>query len=376
MNGALRPLFFTGGSALANLSRELARQNLPSFHIITTFDSGGSTAELRRVYAMPAVGDMRNRLLALASPQTPGPVLDFCALRLAKNGNIGDLRDRLWAISEVDNLVWHKMPDIYAAILRQNLGYFLKRMKPDFDPRGACIGNLLLAGSYLESGRRFPPMLATFGSLLRCVGVARPVVEGNYYLGARLANGEALIGQHLFRNLPAPVNELFLSVNEQVENMVSLEGCRPPLASRAKKLLSEANLICFPMGSFYSSLLANLLPRGVGKSVAACRGAKVFIPNTGHDPELHDLDLVGQARLILKYLRQDAPRAGDEDLLNIILIDGENGQYPGGVGESIKRRLKKMGLRIINRPVVYPHNPNMHDPARLLNALREVASHV
>ena len=34
-------------------------------------------------------------------------------------------------------------------------------------------------------------------------------------------------------------------------------------------MIRHAELLCFPMGSFYTSVIANLLPRGVGRSIAA-----------------------------------------------------------------------------------------------------------
>ena len=61
-----RILFFTGGSALRKTSRELIKYTHNSIHLITPFDSGGSSAVIREAFAMPAVGDIRNRLMSLA----------------------------------------------------------------------------------------------------------------------------------------------------------------------------------------------------------------------------------------------------------------------------------------------------------------------
>ena len=74
-----RLIFFTGGTALREVSRELARHTPDTVHLLTTFDSGGSSAALRRAFAMPAVGDLRNRLLALADFSIPDCVLTFCS---------------------------------------------------------------------------------------------------------------------------------------------------------------------------------------------------------------------------------------------------------------------------------------------------------
>ena len=45
-------------------------------------------------------------------------------------------------------------------------------------------------------------------------------------------------------------------------------------------------MICYPIGSFYSSVIANLLPDGVARAVAENDCPKIFIPNTGVDKEM------------------------------------------------------------------------------------------
>ena len=98
-----RLVFFTGGTALRDLSRELIHYTHNSVHLVTPFDSGGSSAALRRSFAMPAVGDIRNRLLALAdSAVVPASVMDFCASRLpeqsAECNDPHELRQQLRAM--------------------------------------------------------------------------------------------------------------------------------------------------------------------------------------------------------------------------------------------------------------------------------------
>ena len=59
-------VFFTGGTALRALSRHLAAHAVPAVHIVTTFDSGGSTAVLRRAERFDGEIDpaLRSRLQA------------------------------------------------------------------------------------------------------------------------------------------------------------------------------------------------------------------------------------------------------------------------------------------------------------------------
>src|SRR5690606_24138834 len=67
-----RIVFFSGGSALRPLSRALKRYTHNSSHLITPFDSGGSSAEIRRAFNMLSLGDLRNRLVALAEESVRG----------------------------------------------------------------------------------------------------------------------------------------------------------------------------------------------------------------------------------------------------------------------------------------------------------------
>ena len=67
-----RILFFSGGSALNGIARRLKRYSYNTMHLITPFDSGGSSQELRLAFDMPAVGDLRSRLMALADETVLG----------------------------------------------------------------------------------------------------------------------------------------------------------------------------------------------------------------------------------------------------------------------------------------------------------------
>ena len=65
-------LFFSGGSAIRELSRVMKKYTHNSVHLITPFDSGGSSAEIRRAFDMLSVGDLRNRLMALSDESALG----------------------------------------------------------------------------------------------------------------------------------------------------------------------------------------------------------------------------------------------------------------------------------------------------------------
>lgn len=376
-----RPLFFSGGTALRETSQALARRTRHAVHLLTTFDSGGSSAALRRTFAMPAVGDIRNRLVALADASAvPRPALDFFTRRLPADGDGDELRARLAALGLAAHPVWRTMPEAYARAFRLHLGHFLHRMPPAFDPRLACLGNLLLAGGYLRHKRNLTPPIALFSQLLHVRGTVLPTVEESLHLAAELEDGSRVVGQHHFKALPSAVARLLLTVHEPdrgaaVEAPQNSTACRPRLSAVAAEHLRAADAICYPMGSFYSSVLANLLPSGVGNAVAARACPKVFIPNTGTDEELRGLDVAGQVAAILQVLRQDAPWARTDDLLHLVLVDSRHGRYTGGLGAETLRKIEAMGVRVEDRDMVREAEPSRHDPEAVATFLLEICGH-
>ena len=97
-------------------------------------------------------------------------------------------------------------------------------------------------------------------------------------------------------------------------------------------------------------LVANLLPKGVGKAVKDNPCPKIFIPNTGVDPESFGLTAAEQVIRLLEYLKRDAvPDADTARVLNFVLADRARGDYPGGLGQG---QLKKLGVGLLDCPLV------------------------
>jgi len=65
--------FITGGTGSRPLAIELARHNHNVSYVIHTADSGKSTRQVRLFFGnVPAMGDLRSRLIDLADPGAPG----------------------------------------------------------------------------------------------------------------------------------------------------------------------------------------------------------------------------------------------------------------------------------------------------------------
>jgi len=280
-------LFFSGGTALNPLSRELVRYTHNSIHLVTPFDSGGSSAKLREAFQMLAVGDLRSRLMALADQSVKGnpEILKLFTYRLPKEEDDRTLRQHLERLCLGRDPLIREIPDPMRKIIRNYLQIFLQHMPKDFDLRGASIGNLILTAGYLTSERRIDSVIFLFSKLAEVRGVVRPITNTSLHLAGQLENGKWIVGQHLLTGKEVPpiasrIKRLGISQSRPIPDLVDVN-----IREKIRKLILEAELICYPMGSFYSSRIANLLPRGVGQAVAENDCPKVYIPNTGVDPE-------------------------------------------------------------------------------------------
>ena len=121
------------------------------------------------------------------------------------------------------------------------------------------------------------------------------------------------------------------------------------------------------MGSFYSSVVANLLPGGVCQAVAAAPCPKVYVPNLGDDPESLGMGLAGSVRCLLRYLEAgSAPGTGPERLLDCVLIDSSHGAYAQPLG---LEELDSLGVRIVDAPLITPSSAPLLDEKRLAERL-------
>ena len=62
-----------------------------------------------------------------------------------------------------------------------------------------------------------------------------------------------------------------------------------------------------------------------------------------------------------------------DKLLNFVLIDKNNGIYPGGLGTKVLEKLSILGLNVIFCPIVDKIHPDRHDPGILLKIIRQIA---
>ena len=346
-----RILFFTGGSALRRLSRTLKNYTHNSIHLVTPFDSGGSSAKLRNSFGMLSVGDLRNRLMALADEGALGnpEIFALFSHRLEEHVSTAVLQAQLDRMVTGDHPLVAAVPEPMRRIVQVHLRRFASHMPDDFDLRAASVGNLILAGGYLDSDRDIESVIFLFSKLVNVRGVVRPTVEADLHLAAELASGTVAVGQHRLTGketepIGEAINRLQLS-----KSLTSLQPASAAIDSKTRELIRSAELICYPMGSFYTSVVANLLPAGVGSAIGQRRCPKIYIPNLTGDPELLGSSVIHEVDTLLDYVRRDAGEdTPTEAILNMVLIDPDDTRYGRAVDTDA---LRARGITVLVHPI-------------------------
>jgi len=364
-----RILFFSGGTALREASQVLTDYTHNSYHLITPFDSGGSSAALRRAFGMISVGDLRNRLLALADRNLRGhpEIYRLFAHRFPATARQEDLCEQLDRMVRGDDSLVDAVPNPMRRIITNHLSFFVELAPRDFDLRGASIGNLILTGGYFNQGRDIDAVTFTFSKLVEARGLVRPVVDADLHLRAELADGRVVLGQHRLTGketapITSPVLTLGLARAGEPDSPVDVS-----IDSGTRRFVAQAELICFPIGSFYTSLVACLLPMGIGDAVAEAGCPKVYVPNCGIDPEQLGLPPADAVERLLEYLRRSgAADASTDRLLHFVIVDSKHGDYAGGLDLA---RIRKLGVEVIDVSLVTPESRRALDARHLVEAL-------
>jgi CofD-related protein of GAK system len=206
-----------------------------------------------------------------------------------------------------------------------------------------------------------------FSKLAEVRGIVRPILNKYLHLAAQLENGQWIVGQHLLTGkellpITSRIKRVCISQSRPVPDPVEVS-----IREKTRQLILQAELICYPMGSFYSSLVANLLPRGVGQAIAENDCPKVYIPNTGMDPEQFGMSLADNVRMLLHYLHKGCEGGQPvEKLLNFVVLDTEADRYGR---PSDLDAIKKLGVEVIMMPLVRKDAGDYLDGERLIEVL-------
>lgn len=368
-----RILFFSGGTALRRLSRRLKTYTHNSIHLITPFDSGGSSAALRAAFGILSVGDLRNRLMALADESVQGnpAIYALFSHRLDTGSTEAECARQLASMVAGVHPLVSAVPSPMRRIVRTHLRVLAEYAPPDLDLRGASIGNLILTGGCIHNDGDMDSVVFLFSQLVSARGTVLPVVDASVHLAATLANGERIVGQHLITGKECPPIEAPITHLELIRSLGDPRPTEITAHPKVTRLIAEADLIVFPMGSFYTSVLCNLLPRGVGRAIVERDCPKIFIPNNGEDPEQLGMTAAEAVARLLRQVRLDAGQDVPANrIIDLVLTDTAGAHYPVPIDPA---RIEAMGPRVIDLPLASHDRPDRHDPERLSEILVSLA---
>lgn len=362
-------LFFSGGSALNKISRQLKRYTHHSIHLVTPFDSGGSSAKLRQAFAMPAVGDLRSRIMALADETVLGQpdVFELFRYRLSAAATASQLDQELAQLADGSHPLMQPIVAPMKALIKAQLERLCKHLPEGFDLRGASVGNLIIAGGYLGHHQLLDPIIFLFSRLVKTLGQVTTIVDETHHLGVRLDDGEVILGQHLITGkecspLQQPIADIWLNQGLEQECQVSAY-----LSQDRSQTIEQADLICYPPGSFFTSLMANLLVSGVASAIITNPNPKVYLPNLGVDPEQLGWSLMARIEYILKKLLGSPELNLHTPVLNWVLLD-QHYDY----GECDVARLEQWGVAVVKTPLI-KDKPERYDECLVAEALLSFA---
>lgn len=217
-----------GGTGTHNVLKGLCQfaNQIDITAIISMADSGGSTGRLRDEFGQLPVGDVRMALTALAR--------DY-------NGHEELLRE-----------------------------LFLYRFQQGNGLSGHSFGNLLLTALTDILGSESEAVKAA-GRILRIQGKVLPVTYDNVHLVAKYDDGVIVTGEHEIDEPPP----------DRYDRKIVELGTAPiaNISTEAKLALKTADLVVIGPGDLYSSLLANLVVKGMSEAIGATQGKVVFVAN-------------------------------------------------------------------------------------------------
>lgn len=276
-----------GGTGLSVLSRGLKKYPVDISAIVSVADDGGSTGIIRDQIDMPAPGDIRNVMSAL---------------------------------SEVESKLEH---------------LFTYRFKKD-EISGHSLGNLMLAAMYDITGD-FATAVSELSKILNVKGTVIPSTNVSPKLAARMYDESLIIGESYIPKVKKEIKEMYLIPTNIDATPAAVEA------------IMEADIIVLGPGSLYTSIIPNLLPKGIAEAMGQSKGIKVYVSNLLEQPgETMGMSAYDHLYAIEKHLKA---RVVDYIILNERDVYEEMADTYKNRGVEIiksdRERLEAHGLKVI-----------------------------
>jgi uncharacterized cofD-like protein len=307
-----------GGTGLSTMLRGLKEYTSNITAIVTVTDDGGSSGRLQREFNMLPPGDIRNCLVALADAEP---------------------------------------------LMQELFQYRFRTTGADSGLQDHSFGNLLIAamlhitGDFEEAVRQTSKVLAIRGRVL-------PATTQHVRLGAEMEDGSVVEGETSITRAGQRIRRMFLSDPGAEPLDESLEAIR------------TADVIVIGPGSVYTSIVPNLLVKGVAESVAESRAVKVYVCNVMTQPgETNEFTASDHVRAVLE-------QAGLPVFDYVLLNSQEPGRelldrYAGAGSQWVRPdtdEIRRLGLRPVMGNFISQSNVVRHDPEKLAEQIIRLSS--
>ncbi len=306
-----------GGTGLSSLLRGLKRfDDLSICAVVTITDEGGSSGILREEMGIPPPGDLRNNIIALAEDESI--LSKLLSFRFEKNSSL----------------------------------------------KGHNLGNLILVALTKIIGN-FPEAVKELSKILAIRGEVLPVTDRLVRLVAKMEDGSTLVGETNIARSKSRIVELSLS--KDVDALPEVLNA-----------IEKADGIVLGPGSLYTSVISNLLVRGIPEAIRSNEDAvKIYVSNIMTQPgETTGYTLSDHVREITKYLgaKVDYVIANTQSVPRDILE-----RYAEQDAEQVKLDIENVDVPVFAEPLiqmVIDDRDNLekprHDPLRLGSMIRRL----
>ncbi len=302
-----------GGTGLPTLLRGLKQHDVAITAIVTVADDGGSTGRIRSDFDIPAPGDIRNCLVALADDE-----------------------------ALVTRLFQHRFSTAGSEL------------------EGHSFGNLFITALTQVTGN-FESAVIESASVLNIRGRVLPSTLENITLNAELEDGSVIHGESQIGHKQAPISRIYLDPEH------------PNGYSPAFSAIMEANLVVLGPGSLYTSVLPNLLVPDITQAIRWSLAPTVYVCNVAtQSGETDDFTAADHVREIVNHL---GPGVLDYALVNCNPASAEAIGPELQIAPVLATGLRDIDDRVavVASDVVSDHNPLRHDPTKLAAALLDIA---
>lgn len=207
-----------GGTGLSVLLRGLKKFDLDITAIVTVADDGGSSGRLRNDLQIPAPGDIRNVLIALADTE---PLLQSVLQYRFENG---------------EGLAGHTLGNLMIAAMKE------------------------ITGDFTLAIQEMSRVLAVRGRVL-------PACRENVVLCAQMEDGSIVRGESVIPEVGKKIERVFLDP----PHVTPLE--------EAIEAIQEADGVIVGPGSLYTSILPNLLVEEIQTAIREASACKIYVCN-------------------------------------------------------------------------------------------------